>query len=159
MDRGCRRKKKQPMMIKVHEDGQRLRALATTYKRMVLLVGLEWLLIATANGQRNAPVTHGVDPAFAMGENAAVVLAGIGVLVVGCVLVVTGYRLAQILGLGTPIVWAIGMFVPLINLIVLLALSRKSQAVCRSHGVRVGLLGPNLDDVARIEQTGRAAGS
>jgi hypothetical protein len=124
---------------------------------MVVLVGLEWLLLF-ANGQHYVPVTRGVDSAVAMGENAAIALAGLGVLVTACVLMVTGYRLARILGLGMPLVWAIGVYVPLINLIVLLSLSSKSQAVCHSHGVRVGLFGPNLDDVAKLAQPGRAAG-
>ena len=51
-------------------------------------------------------------------ENAAVVMAGVGVLVVACVLAVTGYRVAQLLGLGAPFVWAIEMFVPPMTLIV-----------------------------------------
>lgn len=145
-------------MIKAHEDGQHLRSLATTYKRMVLLVGVEWLLFASLNRQRGAPATGGDDASFMLGQDALVVMGGIGVLVAACVLAVLGYQLAKILGLGVPFVWAIGMFVPLINLIVLLTLSRKSQAVCRSHGVRVGLFGPNLDDVTKFEQAGRAAG-
>jgi hypothetical protein len=143
------------MMIKAHEDGQRLRALATTYKRMVVLVGVEWLLFASLR-QRGAPATRADDPSFMLGQDAVDVVGGIGLLVAAYVLAVIGYRLAKILCLGAPFVWAIGMFVPLINLIVLLTLSRKSQAVCRSHGVRVGLFGPNLDDVTKFEQAGAA---
>lgn len=59
-------------------------------------------------------------------------------------LVFYSYRTARSLHLSQPVLWALAMFVPGANLITLLALSAKSTAICREHGIAVGLLGPRL---------------
>ena len=54
------------------------------------------------------------------------------------------YRTAEALGGKSPALWAIAMFVPCINILSLLALSAESTRVCRAHGIKVGLLGPEM---------------
>lgn len=54
-----------------------------------------------------------------------VLLVLLGILVV---MVVTTYKLARLLGAGLPILWAIAMFIPCLNLLMLLVLSSKAQA-------------------------------
>jgi len=65
-------------------------------------------------------------------------------VVIALALVFYSYRTAQSLHLSLPALWALAMLVPVANLITLLALSAKSTAICREHGIAVGLLGPRL---------------
>jgi hypothetical protein len=63
------------------------------------------------------------------------------------------FRIMTGMGDRAPILWAIGMFVPLIDLIVLVALSARVQTWCGKRGIAVGLLGPtpaSLADFRRI---------
>lgn len=57
------------------------------------------------------------------------------------------YRLATALRLDYPLLWAIGMFFPIISLILLLILSQKATAAIRAAGFHVGLMGANLKDI------------
>lgn len=130
-------------------DFQRLRSLATTYRRLVLLVGLQLLLGALNNG-----LAAGAETATERVVIGLVVLAI--ALGMATILAVNGFRLAALLGLTAPVAWAVGMFVPLINIIVLLTLSSRAQATCRRHGVKVGFLGPHKKDLARLEKAASA---
>lgn len=128
---------------------KRVRDIATYYRSVVLLIGLQWLAAGFSNGQRGQPE----------GSAGLAVIAGLVALACTVFLVEKAYRLAQALGYN-PIVVAVGVVVPIINLFMLLGLSRKCTAVCKSHGIRVGLLGPNLADVEKLEnaaQSGAAA--
>jgi hypothetical protein len=113
----------------------RAAAIARFYRRLVLLVGLQIPLgVFQVLAQ---PAMQGGGP-LALTWGVVVNLALIGVIVVTAV---TAYKLAAQLG-SAPIAWAIAMFVPCINVLVLLALSSKAQSWCRRYGVKVGLLGP-----------------
>lgn len=114
---------------------EHLRELATSYRRTVGLLAVSWL-------------------ATAFSSEVPGVLAGPILLAIAVLLAVQGARLARLLGLPLPIGWGVLLFIPLVNLVTLLVLSRKATAYCRVHGVRVGLLGPRLEDLERLSETG-----
>jgi hypothetical protein len=128
------------------QDLRRLRDVATAYKRVILFVALEWV----CGGFFNSQTTGG-------GARAVPAVFGLVALGIACGLVVFGYRLARSLELAVPVLWAIGVVIPLLNLIVLLVLSRRAQAECRKHGVKVGLIGPDDADLLRLERAAEAA--
>jgi hypothetical protein len=127
------------------DDVRRLRELASTYRTMVILVGVQWVLTWLGNDQR----TYGA-PNDDPGIGGLFYLGAVGVAMV---LAVQGHRLAVLLGRRAPVLWALAMFVPLVNLFALLSLSRAAQDVCKDYGVRVGFLGPDMNNVRMLEQT------
>jgi hypothetical protein len=130
-----------------HDDLQRIRSIATTYRTLVLLVGAQWV-----TGWLGKPSYNLGGPTGSDGFGALFIVAAFAV---ACILAWKGYQLAALLGRAAPVIWAIGMFIPLINLLCLGLLSSASQAFCKQHGIRVGFLGPDLDDVARLEREAR----
>jgi hypothetical protein len=54
------------------------------------------------------------------------------------------YQLAKYSGSTQAWLWLVAMFVPLVNLICLLILLRKSSRILRENGVKVGLLGAKV---------------
>jgi hypothetical protein len=135
------------MITVSQEDLRRLRDVASAYKRVILLVALEWVCGGFANSQT----------ARAGGGGPLPILLGLAAFAAACGLVVFGYRLAKALELPVPVLWAIGVVIPVLNLIVLLILSRTAQAACRKHGVKVGLVGPDEADLLRLERAAEAA--
>jgi hypothetical protein len=115
--------------------------IARLYRRLVLLVGLQILLsILRIPARAAGPLAASL---FAL-----VVLVGLlGVLVA---LGVTAYRLTRHLGERWPILWAIAMFLPCINILALLALSSQAQAWCRRHGITVGFFGPTKESIQEL---------
>ena len=103
---------------------------ARLYRRLVVLFGVGLIL--------SVPVGR-----LPVGSGMAVVEVGALVVTLALFigLLVTSYRLTTHLGSHSPVIWAIGMCIPLVNLFVLLAVSAKAQAWCKRHGIRVGLLG------------------
>jgi hypothetical protein len=113
---------------------------ARLYRRLVLLVGLQLLMsFAQVSMQvSRSPVLPGV-----------VLLVLLGVLVG---LAVTAYSLSQHLGESVPVLWAIAMFLPCINILGLLVLSSKAQVWCRQYGLKVGLLGPTKESIEDLRR-------
>lgn len=66
---------------------------------------------------------------------------------------VTVHRLMGVLG-GVPALWALGMFVPLLNILLLLVINARSQAWCRKRGIQVGFLGPTPESTDRLRHGG-----
>jgi GYF domain 2 len=120
---------------------------ARLYRRLVLLVGLQILLGCLVR----VPLL-GTSPSTGA---AVIALAGtlvlIGVLVA---LAVTAYHLTESLGESMPILWAIAMFIPCVNIITLLVLSSKAQAWCRLYGIKVGFLGPDPESIEELRRRG-----
>lgn len=139
------------MTGKTKQELQRLRDLATMYKTVVLLVGAQWLVLWFTS----TPTTP--DAPRSGGEQVIGTIGGLVVLGIAAMLADRGYRLARLLDRSLPLIYAIGMFIPLVNLIFLLILSSASQAVCREHGIRVGLFGPKRDDIEKLEAAARDA--
>lgn len=119
-------------------------AIAKLYRRLVLLIGLQILL-----GFVQVPMSETVPSPAVSFLAVAVFLVLLGV--VGAT-VVTTYKLAGHLGGGAPLAWAIAMFLPCINIIVLLVLSSKAQAWCQRYGIKVGLLGPTKQSIEELRQ-------
>lgn len=118
-------------------------AIAKLYRRLVLLVGLQLLV-----GFLRVPF-------IAAAPSQAALVAGVTALILLGVLVataVTAYKLAGHLGGGAALAWAIAMFLPCINIIVLLVLSSKAQAWCHRYGIKVGLLGPTKQSIEELRQ-------
>lgn len=112
--------------------------IARLYRRLVLLVGFQILLNV-------AQVLLQVqDPGTAALVNPLILLGLLGLLVAICG---TAYKLARPLELGWPLVWAIFMFVPCVNLIGLLVISLQAQTWCKRYGIKVGFLGPTKESI------------
>ena len=120
--------------------------IAQLYRRLVLLVGAQLVL-----GYFVLMMTE--MPESTVGGLVALVssLLLIG-LTVG--LVVTAYRLARELGVGTPALWAAGMFMSCLSIFVLLALSHKAQVWCKQYGIKVGFFGPTKESIEELKRRG-----
>lgn len=126
------------------EDAEEL---ARLYRRLVLLVGLQILGSFFL-------VPSQLEPA--QPPSALAVLVNLALLVVVALTVVTAYKLTQTMRSGPPLLWAIAMLFPCINIISLLVLSSKAQTWCRRYGIKVGLLGPtkeSIEEVRRLAMT------
>lgn len=120
-------------------------AIAKHYRRLVLLVGAQLVLSVFFRGQ---------GPAMSQGE-AVLALILLPVLIgVTVYLVATAYRLARYLGAGVPVLWAVAMFIPCLNIIMLLVLSSKAQAWCRQYGIKVGFFGPTKESIEEVRRRG-----
>src|SRR4051794_3571709 len=60
------------------------------------------------------------------------------------------YRLAQALRWRGAIAWGILSLVPVLNIFFLLTLNAQATKLLRARGVRVGLLGANASDAAKL---------
>lgn len=126
-------------------------AIAKLYRRLVLLVGGQILMSVVAQflgalASTGAP--EGVSAIVAI-LTMLILLAALTVVVF---LVGTAYKLARRLGSGTPVLWAVAMFFPCVNIITLLVLSSKAQSWCRRHGVKVGFFGPTKESIEQLRQ-------
>lgn len=120
--------------------------IAKLYRRLVLLVGaqiaLTYFFILPAGATEST--TGGL-----LVIAGAIVLLGVTVTMVA-----TTYRLADSLELGVPALWAAGMFIGCIAIILLLVLSHKAQVWCRQYGIKVGLLGPTKESIEELKRRG-----
>ena len=110
-------------------------ALVVAYRRLVIWVGVQLLLyigssLASASAAPRPPVSF-LSRAFA----AAMLLSVITVLL-------STYRTARAMGSSSPVLWVAAMFIPLLNVVSLVVLSSHATAICRAHGIPVGVLGP-----------------
>ena len=110
-------------------------ALAGAYRNLVLWFGGQLLVNAVSCGAR------GLDGPAALLVSLAVLGGLLATLVA---LVYYGYRTAEALGSSVAWLWAVGMLVPCVNVITLLALSSQATKACRENGIEVGLLGPKI---------------
>jgi hypothetical protein len=138
----------QPLGLLGHEANPRVDEIvagARRYRTLVLLVGAQILLgIMTPISIALAALL----PEAVFGFLALGVLLGGAVL--GVVTAISVYRVADAIDAGAPVLWALLMFVPFLNIIMLLVLSAKAQTWCRRHGVEVGFLGPTESSLARL---------
>ncbi|HEX4498544.1 MAG TPA: hypothetical protein VIE43_22900 [Thermoanaerobaculia bacterium] len=119
--------------------------IARLYRRLVLLVGFQILLTVAR-----------IPLLMLVGASPILGLMGVavGVVVVGSslILCITAYQLAGQMGLGSPLAWALVMFLPCINVLSLLVLSSKAQAWCRQNDIKVGLLGPTRESIEELRR-------
>lgn len=117
-------------------------ALAHAYRRLVLSIGLQILVSVAHPGWSFSGDESGcVLPTFSI----VLLLITIGITVY------YGHRTAQALRLAVPVIWALAMLLPCVNLLTLLVLSTKATAACRERGVPVGFLGPDLQAARRSD--------
>ena len=108
---------------------------ALRYRRLVLLVGVQLL--------SQIPRFFVEDPP----SDLQMILVLVGMFsgfIASIAAAVTGYELSRDLNLGMSILWAIGLFVPLINILMLLAISSRAQNWCKERGIAVGFFGPKI---------------
>lgn len=72
-------------------------------------------------------------------------------LVFAGVLAAAAYRLATLLRARLPLLWAVAMFLPLLNLLSLFFLSRQGTRFFQERGVRVGFFGPSTTALEKAE--------
>ena len=120
--------------------------MARLYRRLVLLVGAQILLGCLAQ----VPAATQEDTVVVGLLVILLTLPLLGVLVANAV---TAYQLTSQLQLGLPILWAFGMFIPCISIVILLVLSMKAQEWCRRYGIKVGLLGPTKESMEAFRQS------
>lgn len=117
---------------------------ARLYRRLVLLVGVQFMLGVLVNiPDRQNPSDAGFVVALA---------ALVGILCVFIGLLVTSYKLMTHLGSRSPVLRAIGMCIPLANLFVLSAINSNAQAWCKRYGITVGFLGPTRESLERLRR-------
>jgi hypothetical protein len=130
----------QPSGLAIVENAE---TIARLYRRLVLLVGTQILL-----GVLQLPLA----PMRVPGVGLLLALFPFALLGVLVATAVTAYQLTGAMGSGPPIVWAIAMFLPCANIIVLLVLSSKAQSWCKRYGVKVGLLGPTRESIEELRR-------
>lgn len=74
-------------------------------------------------------------------------------LIITIIFLVFGYQLAKALKLRNAWAWCLGLIVPLLGLILLLALSSKAITVIKSKGVPVGFMGASKAQLAKLAAT------
>ena len=104
--------------------------LSKNYRRLVLWFGSQLIMSA---GSALASLAQDDLLSLALTVPHVVIIAVLGLY---------SYRIARLLGSSVAMLWAVEMLFPYLNIITRLALSRKSTAVCRANGIRVGLFGP-----------------
>jgi hypothetical protein len=123
--------------VTVATPAETVAAVGRLYRRLVLLVGVQWIIAVMVN-VLVPPNPSDVEALFGIVGFAATVTVLVFMLV-------TAYGLTKRIESGVPILWAAGMLIPLVNILVLLAISSKAQAWCRSRGIPVGFWGPKKD--------------
>lgn len=127
--------------------GGQARAVASQYRRLVLLIGVQLIV---------GVVVRLIDQDRPSALGAVVGLLGfLCALGVAVFVAITAYRLMKELGSGAPILWAVAMFIPLLNILFLLAISSKSQTWCKARGIAVGFLGPTRESLDRLSTASR----
>jgi hypothetical protein len=118
--------------------------IARLYRRLVLLVGLQLLLSLAQIPVSLAPAEQ--KPLFVVG----VLVLLLGVL---AAVAVTAYQLTLLLDAGSPTLWAIAMFLPCLNILMLLVLSAKAQDWCHRYGIKVGFFGPTQESIEELRRS------
>ncbi len=72
-------------------------------------------------------------------------------IVTGILCVVFLYKMAKALKMSTAscVLLAIGAFIPIVGLIILLVVNSKATKLIRDNGIRVGLMGANRGDLVK----------
>lgn len=104
--------------------------LARAYRNLVLWFGGELVLALASPMLTSVPL--------------AGLFVNLGLLVTLAMLTIYAYRTAAAMGSTLPVLWAVAMFVPCLNVITLLSLSSKATAACNERGIAVGFLGPKV---------------
>lgn len=124
---------------------QNAEVIARLYRRLVILVGLQLVSALTVQALAAAP--------FA-GSFLVAVVADLLVFGTLIALPVTAYQLTSQMkeGSRSPILWAVMMLLPCVNILSLLILSSRAQAWCRLYGIKVGFFGPTRESIEDLRR-------
>jgi hypothetical protein len=126
---------------------QNAETIARLYRRLVILVGIQLLVggyvqVLSASG------------ASASGPGFLALIASLVLIGTFFALPVTAYQLTSQMreGRRSPILWAVLMILPCVNILSLLILSTRAQTWCQRHGVKVGLFGPTRESIEELRR-------
>lgn len=122
------------------EDIHRLRAAAKDFRMLALILVLSWV---------GRGIVMQAQTNSAQDSSAVLIIVA---LLFGAIMAVFGHGVASKLGAAMPVLWGLALMVPILNLLALLMLSRLCVSACKRHGVRAGLLGPNLAELDQLER-------
>lgn len=91
-----------------------------------------------ATQRPNAPNDH-LASIWALAYSASVVFATISI-----------YKLLSAMRSAVPILYAIGVFAPCVNFLVMWSAIRRGTLILRDHGIRIGILGASPSDLAKL---------
>lgn len=137
-----------PAEPSAHEIQETLKV-AKAFRGVLVFFGLQYLL-GFAMNVVGAMAQAGGDSQAIFGIVTLCFVAG--VLYAFVMLLVNVYRFGSAVG-SSGILWVIGMFIPCINLITLLAINSKGKSFLEQRGVKVGFLGPSPDEILRLERS------
>ena len=139
--------REQPRGAQSLEVGGQARAVGTLYRRLILLVGVQLII---------GLVVKLIPVSGASELDAAVGIFGFScILVTDLFIVITAYQLMKSLGSGAAVLWALAMFIPLLNILFLLRISSKAQTWCKDRGIAVGFFGPTRESLDRLNERPR----
>ncbi len=109
---------------------------------MWIILGAILLLVSFGAGAAITP-TSGPAMFIVIGMLALLRLGMLALMMIGV------YQLASALGSGTVtcVLYVIGMLIPFVSLIILLVVNQKATNLLKHHGIKVGLMGPQLADL------------
>lgn len=85
----------------------------------------------------------------------AIALGAVVLILVGLVMtLISVYRIASGMGSSTGILYVVGMLMPCVSLLVLLAVNSQAKTWLEARGVPVGLLGPSPKVLDALSETG-----
>jgi hypothetical protein len=122
-------------------------AITKLYRRLILLVGGEFLL-----GYAVLALAIKVTDKQVKGMSGALILGLLVVFATSVFIAITAYKLSRRLRAGAPLFWALALFLPWLNVLSLLVLSSSATSWCRRHGIKVGLLGPTRESIEAIRR-------
>lgn len=120
------------------------RSIAQLYRRLIVLFAAQYFL---------SPVLVTIAALFTdeVSVTASVVIFLVFAFVVGVFggILATAYSLMRAVGTRSILLRTAALFVPLVNLVVLLGITRNTNRWCEQHGIKVGFLGPRLSPRVR----------
>lgn len=124
---------------------QNAEVIARLYRRLVILVGIQLV---------SALIVQALAVAQFAGSVLVALVADLLVFGTLIALPVTAYQLTSQMKEGTrsPILWAVMMLLPCVNIFSLLILSNRAQAWCRHYGIKVGFFGPTRESIEDLRR-------
>jgi hypothetical protein len=114
-----------------------LRAIATRQKVIILCILCNLAIVATNLGLNAAGAAPGLRLLLAL------IYLGVGITALVFVFMLS----LALYNVGVGILLGLLMFIPLVNLIVLLTINGKATKVLRENGINVGLLGASTSEI------------
>jgi hypothetical protein len=83
------------------------------------------------------------------GSEAIVEVLQVAYLIMAILCIYFIWQLAAALRCGPPILWAVGMLIPLLGFILLAVINQKATTRLREAGLQVGIMGVDLNNISQ----------